>query len=160
MAEGQTHQGIIIAKRRASDAAVVVNLLALLNSATTDELINQIRYIWLTLSLARLVAVTTAHSRLGHIEEMLLAPARYFHLLHQAQHAPHDSRLQHQVGAAVGALNAGHRAGRTQAKAPRQGIRCAPDEAALLTTGAPMKVLVVVLTLLTGRRTHDQTRVT
>ena len=45
LAEGQTHYGIIIAKRRASDAAVVVNLLALLNSATADELINQIRYI-------------------------------------------------------------------------------------------------------------------
>ncbi len=45
LAEGQTHHGMIIARRRASDAAVVARLLALLDSVTADEMINQLRYI-------------------------------------------------------------------------------------------------------------------
>jgi len=44
-AAGQPHWGIIIAKRRASDAVVVHNLLALLDTATADEMRNQLRYI-------------------------------------------------------------------------------------------------------------------
>ena len=41
----QTHYGIIIAKRRGNDAAVVARLLDLLNSMTADEMINQLRYL-------------------------------------------------------------------------------------------------------------------
>jgi hypothetical protein len=37
--------GIILAMRRCSDAAVVARLLALLNAVTADEMINQLRYI-------------------------------------------------------------------------------------------------------------------
>jgi hypothetical protein len=42
---GQSHWGIIIAKRRAGDAVVVHKLLALLDTATADEMRNQLRYI-------------------------------------------------------------------------------------------------------------------
>jgi hypothetical protein len=45
MAGEQTHYGIIIAKRRANDAAVVARLLDLLDSTTADEMINQLRYL-------------------------------------------------------------------------------------------------------------------
>jgi hypothetical protein len=42
---GQTHYGIIIAKRRPTDEAVVAKLLALFNQVTADEMINQLRYV-------------------------------------------------------------------------------------------------------------------
>ena len=42
---GQTHYGIIIAKRRPTDKAVVAKLLALFNQVTSDEMINQLRYV-------------------------------------------------------------------------------------------------------------------
>ena len=45
LSAGQPHPGIIIAKRRASDAAVVHKLLALLDTVTADEMCNQLRYI-------------------------------------------------------------------------------------------------------------------
>ena len=45
LAEGREHFGIIIAKRRAVDTVVVAKLLTLLNEATGDEMINQLRYI-------------------------------------------------------------------------------------------------------------------
>lgn len=45
LAEGRQHYGIILALRRPSDTAVVARLLALLNSVTGDEMINQLRYI-------------------------------------------------------------------------------------------------------------------
>jgi hypothetical protein len=45
LAEGHTHCGIIIARRRANEAAVVSRLLALLNSVTAEEMANQLRYI-------------------------------------------------------------------------------------------------------------------
>lgn len=45
LTDGQSHYGIIVAKRRASDAAVVARLLALLNSVTSDDMTNQLRYI-------------------------------------------------------------------------------------------------------------------
>ena len=45
LAEGRRHYGVILAKRRPSDAAVVARLLALLNSVTADEMVNQLRYI-------------------------------------------------------------------------------------------------------------------
>lgn len=45
LAEGKTHFGIIIARRRASDAAVVSRLLGLLNSVTAEDVVNQLRYI-------------------------------------------------------------------------------------------------------------------
>lgn len=45
LSAGQPHQGIIIAKRRASDAAVVHKLLTLLDTVTADEMRNQLRYI-------------------------------------------------------------------------------------------------------------------
>jgi hypothetical protein len=45
LTEGRHHHGIILAMRRPSDAAVVARLLALLDSVTADEMINQIRYI-------------------------------------------------------------------------------------------------------------------
>jgi len=43
--EGREHRGIIIAKRRPGDTAVVAKLLALLNEVTGDEMISQLRYI-------------------------------------------------------------------------------------------------------------------
>lgn len=43
--EGREHHGIIIAKRRPSDTAVVVKLLTLLNEVTADDMINQLRYV-------------------------------------------------------------------------------------------------------------------
>lgn len=43
--EGQTHYGIIIARRRPLDTAVVARLLALLDSVTADQMINQLRYV-------------------------------------------------------------------------------------------------------------------
>ena len=45
LAEGRQHCGIILAMRRPSDSAVVVRLLALLNSVTGEEMINQLRYV-------------------------------------------------------------------------------------------------------------------
>ena len=45
LAEGKAHFGIIIARRRANDAAVVSRLLALLNRVTAEEMVNQLRYI-------------------------------------------------------------------------------------------------------------------
>jgi hypothetical protein len=45
LTERRTHYGIIIARRRASDAAVVIRLLALLNSFTAEEMIDQLRYV-------------------------------------------------------------------------------------------------------------------
>lgn len=42
---GEEHCGIIIAKRRLSDSIVVLKLLTLLNEATADDMINQLRYI-------------------------------------------------------------------------------------------------------------------
>ena len=44
LSAGQPHFGII-AKRRASDAAVVHKLLALLDTVTADEMRGQLRYI-------------------------------------------------------------------------------------------------------------------
>ncbi|OIO96439.1 MAG: hypothetical protein AUK03_03930 [Anaerolineae bacterium CG2_30_64_16] len=45
LAEERRHYGIILAMRRPSDAAVVARLLALLNSVTADEMVNQLRYV-------------------------------------------------------------------------------------------------------------------
>ncbi len=45
LTEGKRHYGIIIAKRRARDSAVVTRLLGLLNSVTADEMSNQLRYV-------------------------------------------------------------------------------------------------------------------
>jgi hypothetical protein len=45
LAEGRRHCGIILAMRRPSDTVVVARLLALLNSVTADEMINQLRYV-------------------------------------------------------------------------------------------------------------------
>lgn len=45
LSEGWKHHGIIVAKRRPSDTAVVVKLLALLNEVTADDMIDQLRYI-------------------------------------------------------------------------------------------------------------------
>ena len=45
LSEGREHRGIIIAKRRFSDTAVVVKLLALMNEVTADEMNNQLRYV-------------------------------------------------------------------------------------------------------------------
>jgi hypothetical protein len=45
LAESQAHYGIILAKRRASDLAVVARLLVLLNLVTSEEMINQLRYV-------------------------------------------------------------------------------------------------------------------
>jgi hypothetical protein len=45
LSEGREHHGIIIAKRRSSDTAVVVKLLALLNEVTADDMTDQIRYV-------------------------------------------------------------------------------------------------------------------
>lgn len=45
LSKGQEHCGIIIVKRRPSDTAVVVKLLALLNEVTADDMIYQLRYI-------------------------------------------------------------------------------------------------------------------
>lgn len=45
LSEGREHHGIIIAKRRPSDIAVVLKLLALLNEVTADDMLNQLRYI-------------------------------------------------------------------------------------------------------------------
>jgi hypothetical protein len=45
LSAGQPHFGIIVAKRRASDAAVVHKLLALLDTVTADEMRGQLRYI-------------------------------------------------------------------------------------------------------------------
>ena len=45
LAEARPHYGIILAMRRPSDSAVVVRLLALLNSVTGEEMINQLRYV-------------------------------------------------------------------------------------------------------------------
>lgn len=45
LAEGRQHFGIILAIRRPSDAAVVARLLALLDSVTADEMVNQLRYV-------------------------------------------------------------------------------------------------------------------
>ena len=42
---GQTHYGIIIARRRANDAAVVARLLEVLNVVSAEEMVNQLRYI-------------------------------------------------------------------------------------------------------------------
>jgi len=42
---GQTHCGIIIARRRPRPAHVVSRLLDLLNQVTADEMINQLRYV-------------------------------------------------------------------------------------------------------------------
>jgi hypothetical protein len=43
--QGKTHYGIIIARRHPNDAAVVSRLLALLNSVSAEEMLNQLRYI-------------------------------------------------------------------------------------------------------------------
>jgi len=43
--EGKTHYGIIITRRRPSNAAVVAKLLALLNSVSAEEMANQLRYV-------------------------------------------------------------------------------------------------------------------
>ena len=45
LSAGQSHCGIIIAKRRAGDTAVVKKLLALLDSAMADDMRDQLRYI-------------------------------------------------------------------------------------------------------------------
>jgi hypothetical protein len=45
LAEGRQHYGIILVKRRPSDLAVVIRLLALLNSVTSEEMVNQLRYL-------------------------------------------------------------------------------------------------------------------
>jgi hypothetical protein len=45
LAEARPHYGIILAMRRSSDSAVVAKLLALLNSVTGEEMINQLRYV-------------------------------------------------------------------------------------------------------------------
>jgi hypothetical protein len=45
LAEGRQHYGIILVKRRPSDLAVVTRLLALLNSVTSEEMVNQLRYL-------------------------------------------------------------------------------------------------------------------
>jgi len=45
LSEGHEHHGIISAKRRSSDAAVVIKLLALLNDVTAEDMINQLRYV-------------------------------------------------------------------------------------------------------------------
>lgn len=45
LSEGREHHGIIVAKRRPSDTAVVVKLLALLNEVTAGDMIDQLRYI-------------------------------------------------------------------------------------------------------------------
>jgi len=45
LSAGLPHFGIIIAKRRASDAAVVHKLLTLLDTVTADEMRGQLRYI-------------------------------------------------------------------------------------------------------------------
>ncbi len=45
LTEGLRHYGVILAIRRPSDAAVVARLLALLDSVTADEMINQLRYV-------------------------------------------------------------------------------------------------------------------
>ena len=45
LAEGLRHCGIILAVRRPSDTVVVARLLALLNSVTADEMINQLRHV-------------------------------------------------------------------------------------------------------------------
>lgn len=45
LSEGREHHGIIIAKRRPSDNAVVIKLLALINEVTADGMIVQLRYI-------------------------------------------------------------------------------------------------------------------
>jgi len=45
LAGGWRHCGIILALRRPSDTVVVARLLALLNSVTADEMINQLRHV-------------------------------------------------------------------------------------------------------------------
>ncbi len=45
LVEGRAHYGIILVKRRPSDLAVVAKLLSLLNSVTSEEMINQLRYV-------------------------------------------------------------------------------------------------------------------
>lgn len=45
LTEGRQHYGIILAMRRPSDSAVVARLLALLNSVTGEEMVNQLRYV-------------------------------------------------------------------------------------------------------------------
>lgn len=45
LVEGREHHGIIVAKRRSSDSAVVIKLLALLNEVMADDMIDQLRYV-------------------------------------------------------------------------------------------------------------------
>lgn len=45
LVEGREHHGIIVAKRRSSDFAVVIKLLALLNEVMADDMIDQLRYV-------------------------------------------------------------------------------------------------------------------
>ena len=42
---GRTHYGVIIARRRPLDAAVVSRLLTLLDAVTAEQMINQLRHI-------------------------------------------------------------------------------------------------------------------
>lgn len=44
-AENRHHHGVILAMRRPNDAVVVGKLLALLNSTTADEMVDQLRYV-------------------------------------------------------------------------------------------------------------------
>lgn len=45
LAESRQHHGVILAMRRSNDAIVVGKLLALLDSVTADEMVDQLRYI-------------------------------------------------------------------------------------------------------------------
>ncbi len=45
LADRRLHYGVVVAKRRPSDAALVAKLLALLDSTTADEIVNQLRYV-------------------------------------------------------------------------------------------------------------------
>ena len=59
LSEGLEHHGIIVAKRRPSDIAVVVKLLALLNEVTADDMINQLCYVLVPLSFRSYRAPST-----------------------------------------------------------------------------------------------------
>ncbi len=45
LTKAQSHYGIIIAKRRANDSIVVRKLLTMIDTVTSDEMCNQLRYI-------------------------------------------------------------------------------------------------------------------
>lgn len=50
LAEQQEHCGITIAKRRSSDLVVVMKLLVLLDQMTGDDMLNQLRYMSISMS--------------------------------------------------------------------------------------------------------------